>query len=309
MTLPAGKVRRLQTIADDDGMLTILAVDHRDTLRVEFDPDAPETVAPDVLAAFKLDLVRAVGSRASAVLLDPEYGIGPATLGRAVRRDVATIVAVEAQGYLGDPDARTQTLLDGWGVAKAARLGVAGIKLLVLYRPDRGETTRAQEDLVRRVAAACAEVEMPLFCEPVPYDLTDDADRRRVVVRSAARMAELGADVLKAPFPVGGRDGWAGACAELDAAAGVPWALLSWGAPYEIFREQLAAACEAGASGFLVGRALWRPALPATGRAAALRDVVVPRFEELTAIARRHGRPWDEAASLPDPAAFDYAAY
>lgn len=309
MTVAAGMVRRLHTIADDHGLFTILAVDHRDSLRVEFDADAPDDVDPAVLTRFKLDLVRAVGSRASAVLLDPEYSVGQAVLARAVRRDVAVLAAVEEQGYLGDAEARTQVLLEDWGVEKAARLGVAGVKLLVLYRPDRGAATSAQEDLVREVVEACAANEVPLFCEPVPYDLDGDDDRRRVVVRSAERMAALGAHVLKLPFPVGGDDGWADACAELDAAAGRPWALLSWGAPYEVFRDQLAAACDAGASGFLVGRALWRPALEVDGRGDALRDVVIPRFEELTAIAHRHGRPWHDAADLPDPAVFDHRTY
>lgn len=306
--LQPGKMRRLQRTARD-GLFTVLAIDHRDALRLEFQPDDPEGVDPSVLTAFKLGVVAGLGTRPSAVLLDPEYSVGQAVTGRALPPGVGLLSALEAQGYEGAPTARSQSLLDGWGVDQAARLGVDGVKLLLLYRPDRGAATRHQEDLVREVVESCRRTEVPLFCEPIPYDLDDDDDRRRVIVTAVERLGELGVDVLKVPFPVGGDTGWSEACAELSAAAEVPWTLLSWGVSYERFREQLTAACEAGASGFLVGRALWRPALSPNDRESALRRAVVPRFDELTDITRRLGRPWWDAVRLPEPATFDRQAY
>ena len=55
------------------------------------------------------------------------------------------------------------------------------------------------------------------------------------------------------------------------------------------FAVQLETACDAGASGFMVGRAIWGGALglPAADQAAWLAAQARPRFERLVAIAER----------------------
>ncbi|HIE51141.1 MAG TPA: DUF2090 domain-containing protein [Armatimonadetes bacterium] len=49
-------------------------------------------------------------------------------------------------------------------------------------------------------------------------------------------------------------------CQQLDEAAGVPWVILSAGVEIEEFLVQVELATEAGASGFLCGRAIWKEA-------------------------------------------------
>jgi tagatose 1,6-diphosphate aldolase len=74
----------------------------------------------------------------------------------------------------------------------------------------------------------------------------------------------------------------------------MPWVLLSGGDPYELFRDQVEIACEAGASGFLAGRALWRDyvAAPPVKRSKVIEETVRPRFRELATIATGHGKDW-----------------
>jgi tagatose 1,6-diphosphate aldolase len=81
----------------------------------------------------------------------------------------------------------------------------------------------------------------------------------------------------------------------------VPWALLSGGDPYELFLEQVETACRAGASGFMVGRALWGEAVtaPADRRQRMLADVAGPRLRELAASATRLGRSWADVHDWP----------
>ncbi len=52
-------------------MFTILAVDHRDALRLMLRPDHMTAVSAKALTDIKLDIVRQSGAAASAILLDP----------------------------------------------------------------------------------------------------------------------------------------------------------------------------------------------------------------------------------------------
>jgi tagatose 1,6-diphosphate aldolase len=271
------------SVLDSRGVLTVLALDHRDSLRVEFDSENPDAVDAQELTQFKLDVLDVFGSRPSGVMLDPEYSIHQIWARGKVAPGVGAFCALEAQGYLGDPSARSNELF--WTPAQAAEVNATAAKLLILYRPDRGEITAAQDALVADVVDQCNAVGLPLFVEPVPYEVSDFADREETVVRSAERIGALGPDVIKMPFPSATQspDRWEAACQRLDAATDVPWAVLSWGAPFEDFIGQVQVACDNGASGFMAGRAIWDEAVLSTDRQAVLTDVAVPRFDSLVA--------------------------
>ena len=309
-----GKIRGLTQASNDRGVFTIFAMDHRDSMRVIIDPEQPDDVPAELLTETKLEFVRAMTSSASAVLLDPEYSAVEAVETRALGGDTALICAIEAQGYLGDPSSRTTTLLDGWSVKKAKQLGASGVKLLLLYRPGSPVAAK-QEELVRDVVASCAEHDLPLFLEPVSYELgiaespgtaQFGSDRRAVVCDSARRLGALGPDVLKVQFPADTTHTvdhleWKDACEELNEASPVPWALLSAGDPIDSFLEQVRIACEAGASGFLVGRSLWSDAVRASGaeRQMLINSFVRPKFEQLKDIASSAGSDWGIRYDLP----------
>lgn len=312
--LSPGKVRGLTAAANDAGIFTILAVDHRDSMRVVLRPDDPDAIPAAELTEAKFDLIGGIADLASAVLLDPEYSAGQAVAARVLPGTAGFICAVEAQGYLGDPNARVTSLLDGWSVAKAKRLGASGIKLLVLYRPDTA-VAAAQDEVITAVVAECGREEIPLFLEPVAYGKSGEAPpgteefaalRRSIVVDSVKRLAPLGPDVLKLQFPVDtlfehDRSVWADACAELAEACPVPWALLSGGDPFDLFVEQVRVACEAGASGFLVGRALWGEAvtLPRNDRRQIIDARLRAKFSMLSEVATEHGADWASRHALP----------
>lgn len=316
--LTPGKVRGLTATSTREGVFCILAIDHRDSLRVMLDPSEPESVPAAALTEIKLDLLAGLAEQASAVMLEPEYSAAQAIVTRTLPGQVGFLAAVEAQGYLGDPAARQTLLLEGWSVEKAKRLGANGIKLLVLYRPDGGAIAEAQERVIATVVSDCAYHDVPLFLEPLLAERGDGpmADRRGLVIETVRRLGSLGPDVLKVQFPVDAdaeldRARWRDACAELDDAAAVPWALLSGGGSYERFREQLEIACQAGASGFMVGRALWGDYVraPAGARAELMRSTLQPRFAELATIARGQGRDWAMGHKLPQADERWYASY
>lgn len=313
--LTPGKIRGLTATSTQTGIFAILALDHRDAMRLMLDADDPSAVSAAHLVDTKLWLLRALGSDATAVILDPEYSAAQAIAKRALPGTTGFLTAIEAQGYGSDPHARRTALLEGWSVEKAKRVGASGIKLLVPYRPD-SPVAAIQEELIRGVIADCSRHDIALFLEPLSYvtepGVTADSPeytqkRRQLVVETVRRLGPLGPDVLKLQFPVDtrhepDRDEWADACLEVDEACPVPWALLSGGDPFELFRDQVRIACAAGASGFLAGRALWGEAIaaPAGERAALVESTLRPRFLELASIAMEHGRDWSSRLRLPE---------
>ncbi len=310
--LLVGKVRGLQATASPRGVFTILAQDHRGSLRRLIAPDDPDSVTDEQLTAWKRRIVKALGPWASAVLLDPQYGAGQCIASGDLPGHVGLLVSLEETGYEGDPMDRRSRLVAGWSVGKAKRMGASACKLLVHYHPDAGNEA-AQRALVEEVAAACRRYDIPLFLEPVSFSIQPNVskdsaafarERRRVVIETARRLSGLGADVLKMEFPVDplreqDERVWREACRELTEASTVPWALLSAAVPFDLFERMVTVACESGASGFIAGRAIWADALrvPAADVETALRQAA-DRLARLSVLAEEKGVPWYERHPL-----------
>ena len=276
------------SVADltQNGRFAVLAIDHRDSLRSVLAPKSPDTVSHRTMVDIKRDLVAGLAAGATGVMLEPEYSI-PQLLDGTLPQGVGFTAALEAQGYMADPEAAPVCLLDGWSVQAAADCGAAAAKLLVLYRPDRPHAA-AQEQAVAEILAECRRVGIPLLLEPMYYALNDPSARPQIVLDTVDRFAPMGPDVLKLPFPVDpdhdpDRADWAFACSEISARCDMPWTLLSGGGTFETYRAQLATAMESGCSGFTVGRALWGEAAlaPAADRPAVIADLIAPRLADL----------------------------
>lgn len=274
-------------IGDPDGTLRVLAIDHRDSLRAFLRPADPASVTAAEITALKVELVAALSTHASGVMLEPEYSIPQVLDAGVLPAGVGFTAALEDQGYLDDPAAQPTRLLPGWSVAQAKACGAAAAKLLLPFVPDT-PLAAAQEAFARQVAADAAAVGLPLLLEPLAYGIADARDHARIVVATAQRFAGIGAAVLKLPFPGAGRadaELARAACEQITAAVDVPWALLSGGGSFDEFADHLAVARASGCAGFMVGRALWGDAVRATtaDRPAAL-AVAARRLQHLAAI-------------------------
>jgi tagatose 1,6-diphosphate aldolase len=293
MRLNIGKFRRLTQTSSQQGTFTILALDHRQNLYKAFNPSHPETVPSHTLIEFKKQVVRELAPHASAVLLDPEVGAAQAIASNSLPGNTGLLVAVEATGYKGNRSLRFSNVLPGWNIGKIARMGGAGAKLLIYYHPD-APNARQQEALIMKVAGDCKCYDLPLFLEPITYSLDPSKknlpvdEKKQVVIETANRLSELGADVLKIEFPIDANQEsdqrvWMKACAELTRAVKIPWALLSAGIDYSTFLQQARVACQAGASGVIAGRAIWGEAveLDRQARINFLRTTAVERLKEI----------------------------
>jgi tagatose-1,6-bisphosphate aldolase len=323
--LSLGKTRALQQCATANGVFTILAADHRDAMRTMIDAADPQSVSSQTLTGIKLDIVRSLSDLPSAVLLDPLYSAAQAIADGALSRCAGLLVALEEQGYLGDPYNRETTSLSDWSVEKARRLGATGVKLLLFYHPNGGDAAEKQEHYTQEISTECQRLELPLFLEPISYPLRPEVkktsaefaqERRRVVIESVRRLGALGVDILKVEFPLDATHHpdpvlWEDACAELNDASPVPWVLLSAGEPFEAFCQQLTLACQAGCSGFAVGRSVWNEAvtLPSKERVGFLATTARERFKRLADIAQSFAHPWQDRYTLPMPDERWYRTY
>lgn len=304
MGLTIGKIHGLQRCAAPNGTFTILALDHRGNLKRAFNPANPDSVTYQQIVDFKRSLTAILSPLADGMLLDPVYGAAQAIASSALDPNTGLLVALEKTGYAGDATERESLILPSWGVEKIARMGAAAAKLLVYYHPDAPNAAE-QEALLERVAGDCVKFDLPLFLEPLSYSMDPEnprlpsAERRQVVIETARRLTQMGVDVLKAEFPLDiaeqpDENAWMEACKALSEASVTPWVLLSAGVSFEQFVRQTRVACQAGASGILAGRAVWKEAVTLTGdeRHKFLYGTASDRLNQLAKVVATYAQPW-----------------
>lgn len=298
--LTIGKYFGLQHLSNQRGTITCLALDHRQNLRKAnplFEDEAE-------LSQFKLDVTSALASKATAILLDPEVSAAQGIATHSIPNHIGLVVALESTGYGGEATARQPRVIPGWSVEKVKRMGAAALKLLVYYHPD-SSNAREIEDFTQNVAEECKRHDLALMLEPLSYSLNESkklssSEKRQVVVETARRLTPLGVDILKAEFPLDASETdellWAQACAEVSAASPVPWILLSAAVDYETFLRQVTVACQAGASGIAVGRAVWKEAISMNhaDRLTFLNQAGRRRLSRLTSLCHALARPWTD---------------
>lgn len=304
-----GKYRHLSRCSTDEGHFCILAIDHRTNLLDKLNQHAPEPLTDAQFTSFKQAVVGGLVSEASAVLMDPAYGIGAAVAERRLGAK-GLLAPVEVTDYDLHPSRRKVNFIPGWSVEKIKRVGGDGVKLLLPYHPE-ASNRHENHQIVAQLVEQCGEQDIPFFLEPIAFSLDpdrklDNAELRQIVVEMAQTFSAMGVDVLKLEFPLDANQSrdeeeWRAACEAVDLACMVPWALLSAGVDYETFKAQARVACEAGASGVIVGRAVWAEAVELQGelRTDFIRTNALQRMHELANLCETFAQPWYERVQPP----------
>jgi tagatose 1,6-diphosphate aldolase len=300
-----GKLRSFQRVTSPDGYFLICALDHLSDFQELLDSDA-NRVSYQQTGEAKNQIIRALTDQCTAFLLDARFGLAQAIASRALPGSVGLMASVEDEDYKPATATRKTRFRQNWGTRQMKMLGVDVCKLLWFFRPDSSVADH-QRDVIRGLVQECASLSLPLVVEPIWYPLEGEDPRseawreRRVegIIESAREANELGTDMLKVEFP-GYVDSETGkskaleACQRLDAAVTVPWVILSAGVGYDSFKTQVEISCNAGASGFLAGRSIWRDATstkdPELRERAALD--ASNRLAELASITRACGKPF-----------------
>jgi len=283
MKLSSGKLAGLKAVSNDKGVIAAAAMDQRGSLRKALGANAGDKE----LIEFKTAVTEILTPHASAILLDPEWGL-PASKARS--KNAGLLLAYEKTGYDKTGPGRLPDLLDDWSVRRIKEAGADCIKILLYYTPfDPKEVNEKKHAWVERIGDECRANDIPFFLEFVGYEEGADekgldfAKKKPQIVK--ASMAEFtkdryGVDVMKVEVPInmkyvegtksfGGQKAYSRDEAKklfLDAAtvATKPFIYLSAGVSNSEFNESLALAAESGVkfNGVLCGRATWKDGIP-----------------------------------------------
>jgi tagatose 1,6-diphosphate aldolase len=261
MDAAVGKMISLKRISDGQGRFALLAVDQRPPLYnlvAERRPGWPQALVWEEVRRLKAMVVRALGDLVTGVLLDPLYGQEAV---QVLPKGVGLLLTLEDHRFREDAlGFRLSRVIPRWGVSAAVRSGADALKLLVWYRPDAPPQVRAhQVDLVRRVGRVAWKYGRSLVLEILPYPRLDASTEVEGLWEGILRdfsNPRLGVDLYKLPYVPR-------VVRKFSEVLPAPWVLLSGGLSAEDFLESLEASLDAGARGFLAGRAFWLEALKA----------------------------------------------
>jgi tagatose 1,6-diphosphate aldolase len=239
------------------------------------------------LEVFKSLVTDVLTQHASAILLDPEFGL-PASKDRHGK---GLLLAYEKTGYDANTPGRLPDLLDVWSVRRLKEAGADCLKILLYYTPfDTKEVNEFKHAWIERIGDECRANDIPFFLEFVGYDENganekslEYAKKKPSVVAGAMKEFSkpcYGVDVLKVEVPivmefVEGTKAFKGEAAysraealshfrEVGGVTELPFIYLSAGVSNPVFIETLELAGESGVkfNGVLCGRATWKDGIP-----------------------------------------------
>ena len=287
MKLTPGKLAGLKAVSDARGVIAAAAMDQRGSLQKSLAKERGAEATGHDLEVFKTLVTEVLTRHASAILLDPEFGL-PAS---HQRNGKGLLLAYEKTGYDAATAGRLPDLLDVWSVRRLKKAGADCIKILLYYTPfDTPHINAIKHAWIERIGDECLAHDIPFFLEVVGYD-AEGKDEKTVeyalkkpsIVAGAMKefsKPKYGVDVLKIEVPivmefVSGTRAFKGEAAYTRAEAlqhfrdqstvtDKPFIYLSAGVSNPVFIETLELAGESGAAfnGVLCGRATWKDGIP-----------------------------------------------
>ena len=283
MKITAGKLSGMKAVSNDRGVIAAAAMDQRGSLQKSLAKEKGGDIGDRDMEEFKSLVTEVLTPHASAILLDPEWGL-PASKRRANKAGL--LLAYEKTGYDKTGAGRLPDLLDEWSVRRLKEAGADCIKILLYYTPDDPKDINDKKHAwVERIGDECRANDIPFFLEFVGYDEGIDEKgpefakkKPRIVTESMREFTKdrYGVDVMKVEMPINmkyveGARVYAGqkAYSRQEAmdhfrrsadVATKPFIYLSAGVSNAEFTESLELAAEAATrfSGVLCGRATWK---------------------------------------------------
>ncbi len=297
MKITPGKQKGLEAVSNSRGVIAAAAMDQRGSLQKAIAQARgidKKAVTTEMMAEFKEAVVRVLTPHASAILLDPEYGLQAA---KQRAKNAGLLLAYEKSGYDNTQPGRLPDLLDHYSVRRLVAAGADCIKILLYYTPsDPPQVNETKHAWVERIGGECVAADVPFFLEFIGYEEgvdekgMDFAKRKPEIVSKSMEefsKPQYAVDIMKVEVPINmafvkGAKSCKGEATydreqakdyfrKAAAVAKKPFIYLSAGVSNETFNETLELAAEAGTnfSGVLCGRATWKEGIPVYGKGGA----------------------------------------
>jgi tagatose 1,6-diphosphate aldolase len=294
MKITPGKLAGLKAVSNERNVIAAAAMDQRGSLQKSLTKERGAPADAHDLEVFKTLVTEVLTRYASAILLDPEFGLPAA----GHRNGKGLFLAYEKTGYDATTPGRLPDLLDLWSVRRLDEAGADCIKILLYYTPfDQPRVNDIKHAWIERIGDECRAHDIPFFLELVGYDehgndekAIEFARKKPSVVSGSMKefsKPRYGVDVLKVEVPinmeyVAGAKANTGQSAYTRAEAldlfrsaaaetALPFIYLSAGVSNPVFIETLQLAAESGIAfnGVLCGRATWKDGIPVYARQGA----------------------------------------
>ena len=281
----------MKALSNQAGVIAAAAMDQRGSLQKSLAKEKgvdQKEISEKMMQDFKIAVSKVLTPHASAILLDPEFGI-PAAEARA--KSAGLLLAYEATGYDATQPGRLPDLLPHVSAKRIKDWGADAVKILLYYTPDDDpKVNDIKHAFIQRVGAECEANDICFFLEFIGYDPKggdekglEFAKRKPGIVTASMvefSKPEYKVDVLKVEVPINanyveGSSVYKGQKAYSRAEAldlfrkaadstEKPFIYLSAGVTNAQFIESLNMASESGTaySGVLCGRATWAEAIP-----------------------------------------------
>jgi len=263
-------------IFTQNGNYLMLAFDHRDSFKKLVNPLDPEQTTKEELVNIKKDIINSLKDKFSGILIDEEYGLEAY---KSLKIESPYLLPIEESGYQNINGERITVV--NKTVLELKNMGASGVKLLIYFNPDL-ESSKQQIQTAGKVLEDSHKNNLPLFLEIVTYNMENE-DR---VLKSLETLInnDITPDVFKIEYP--GNDYLCKKVTNLLKTT--PWIILTRGANYILFCEQLKISAQNGCQGFLAGRSVWQDYVTIQKpeeKTKFLSETLPLRFEEVKKIA------------------------
>lgn len=315
------KKKAMEQLATKDGIISALAIDQRGALKKMLSA-LGETPTDEQLIEFKALVSSELTPYASAILLDPEYGLPAA---KVSDRSAGLLLAYEKTGYDVSTPGRLPDLLGDWSSLRLKEEQADAVKFLLYYDVDEDpKINHLKHVFIERLGSECAGEDQPFYLELLSYDvgINDSASQEYAKVKPhkvIEMMREFSkpryqVDVLKVEVPVNMNfvEGFgdkeivysqkeaADFFRAQSEATHLPFIFLSAGVSSELFQQTLVFAHASGSTfnGVLCGRATWKDGVKAyvdAGKEGAikwLRTQGRQNIENLNQVINQTATPW-----------------
>src|SRR5262249_36498707 len=158
----------MKAVSDQRGVIAAAAMDQRGSLQKSLSKEKGSDAPASMLEEFKSIVTEVLTPHASAILLDPEFGL-PAARRRA--KTAGLLLAYEKAGYGKTGAGRVADLLDNWSVRRLKEAGADCVKILLYYTPADGQAINDKKHAwVERIGDECRANDIPYFLEFVAYE-------------------------------------------------------------------------------------------------------------------------------------------